>query len=81
MIKSQGMNVVMPTGGFLVTDFLDLTTKNSQGPTPYLVGLVGEKIAQMHMRSEGFSSRYGFDVDTYVGLEKVRAPNNSCLAS
>ena len=53
-----------------MTEFLDCKTKGALGPTPYLVGEVGEKLALLHMRSEGFSTTYGFDCDTYVGFQK-----------
>jgi hypothetical protein len=72
MQRSQGKNVILPAGAFLVTEYLDLQTKGDQGPTPLLVGQVGESIARMHMQSQGFSSQYGFDCDTFVGMDRVR---------
>jgi hypothetical protein len=80
MQRAYGKKVVLPAGAFLVTEFLDLHTKGDRGPTPLLVGQVGESIAMMHMRSEGFSSRYGFDCDTYIGTDRVRGlPAFACM--
>lgn len=70
ILKAKGKDAILPAGGFIVTEFLDCKTKGALGPTPYLVGEVGEKLALLHMRSEGFSTTYGFDCDTYVGFQK-----------
>eukprot|EP00293_Proteomonas_sulcata_P003583 CAMPEP_0184325904 /NCGR_PEP_ID=MMETSP1049-20130417/142282_1 /TAXON_ID=77928 /ORGANISM="Proteomonas sulcata, Strain CCMP704" /LENGTH=622 /DNA_ID=CAMNT_0026648069 /DNA_START=12 /DNA_END=1880 /DNA_ORIENTATION=- len=66
MRNQKGKSVELVAGGFGVEEWVEMTRHT----TPYLVGQIGEKVAMMHLRTQGMTSDYGFRVPTYLGARE-----------